>query len=118
MIPRGYVLVLKDNDGVRVADGSLQQTLGILRAPGSDNLQTRDTAVPSGVVLGVLGGNTSGETVRSTEGDVAGLDTTRHVVGLGGRVDDLIDSLHGEVEGHELALEIGQQVLVYCVFSL
>ena len=26
----------------------------------------------------------------------------RHVEGLGRRVDDLVDRLHGEVEGHEL----------------
>jgi hypothetical protein len=26
-------------------------------------------------------------------------------VGLGGGVDNLIDGLHGEIEGHELALE-------------
>lgn len=51
----------------------------------------------------MLGSDTSGETVGTTEGDVAGLDTTRHVVGLSGRVDDLVNGLHGEVEGHELA---------------
>jgi hypothetical protein len=51
----------------------------------------------------VLGSNTGGETVGTAEGDVAGLDTTGHVVSLGGRVDDLVNGLHGEVEGHELA---------------
>jgi len=54
----------------------------------------------------VLSGDTGGETVGTTESDVAGLDTTRHVVSLCGRVDDLIDGLHGEVEGHEFALEV------------
>lgn len=52
----------------------------------------------------MLGGDTGGETVGATEGDVAGLDTAGHVVRLRGGVDDLIDGLHGEVEGHELAL--------------
>src|SRR3546814_11547322 len=28
--------------------------------------------------------------------------TAGHVMGLGGGVDDLVDRLHGEVEGHEL----------------
>jgi len=51
----------------------------------------------------VLGSNTSGETVGTTESDVARLDTTGHVVSLSGRVDDLVNGLHGEVEGHELA---------------
>ncbi|KAH3688590.1 hypothetical protein WICPIJ_000434 [Wickerhamomyces pijperi] len=44
----------------------------------------------------------SEDTVWTSEGDVTWLDTTRHVVGLSGRVDDVIDGLHGEVEGHEL----------------
>jgi len=52
----------------------------------------------------VLSSDTRSETVGSTEGDVARLDTTGHVMGLCGRVDDLVDGLHGEVEGHELAL--------------
>lgn len=51
----------------------------------------------------MLGTDTSGETVGATESDVARLDTTGHVMGLGGRVDDLVNGLHGEVEGHELA---------------
>jgi hypothetical protein len=36
------------------------------------------------------------------------LDTARHVVGLCGRVDNLVDCLHSEVESHELALFQGQ----------
>ena len=96
-------LVLEDTDGVGVADGSLEQTLGVLGRVGRNDLKTGDGTVPRGVVLGVLGSNTSGETVGTTEGDVAGLDTTGHVVSLGGGVDDLVNGLHGEVEGHELA---------------
>jgi hypothetical protein len=99
------LLVLKDNNRVGVADSGLQETLGILGAPGGDNLQTGDAAVPGRVILGVLSGDTGGETVGTTESDVARLDTTGHVVGLGGGVDNLIDGLHGEIEGHELALE-------------
>ena len=52
----------------------------------------------------MLSTDTRGETVGTAEGDVAGLDTTGHVVCLRGRVDDLVNGLHGEVEGHELAL--------------
>ena len=96
-------LVLEDTDGVGVADGSLEQTLGVLGRVGRNDLKTGDGTVPRGVVLGVLGSNTGGETVGTTEGDVAGLDTTGHVVSLGGGVDDLVNGLHGEVEGHELA---------------
>ena len=96
-------LVLKDTDGVGVADGSLQQTLGVLGRVRRNDLKTGDGTVPGGVVLGVLGSDTSGETVGTTESDVARLDTTGHVVSLSGRVDDLVNGLHGEVEGHELA---------------
>ena len=100
----GCLLVLQDNDRVGVADSSLQQTLGVLGAVWGDDLETGDAAVPGRVVLGMLGSDTGGETVGATEGDVAGLDTTGHVVCLCGRVDDLVNGLHGEVEGHELAL--------------
>ena len=52
----------------------------------------------------MLGSDAGGKPVGSAEGDVAGLDPTGHVVGLSGRVDDLVDGLHGEVECHEFAL--------------
>lgn len=107
-----HELVLKDHNGVRVADGSLQETLGILRRPRGDDLQTGDAAVPGAEVLRVLGGDTGGEAVGATEGDVAGLNAAGHVQGLGCGVDDLVDSLHGKVEGHELALDGGQN---YCL---
>jgi hypothetical protein len=96
-------LVLEDTDGVGVADGGLEQTLGVLGRVGRNDLETGDRTVPRRVVLGVLGSDTSGETVGTTESDVARLDTAGHVVGLGSRVDDLVNGLHGEVEGHELA---------------
>lgn len=100
------LLVLEDDDRVGVPDSSLQQTLGILCTVWGNDLQTRDASVPRSVILGVLSSDTSGETVWSSEGDVAGLDTTRHVVCFCGGVDDLIDSLHGKVERHELALQL------------
>ncbi|KAI6756497.1 hypothetical protein HG531_014112 [Fusarium graminearum] len=99
-----HQLVLENNDRVRVTDGGLQETLGILGAPGRNDLETGNAAVPGGVVLGVLSSNTSSKTVGTTECDVTGLDATRHVEGLGSRVDNLIDSLHGKVEGHKLTL--------------
>lgn len=51
----------------------------------------------------MLSCNTGSETVGTSESDVTWLDTTGHVVGLCGGVDDLVNGLHGEVEGHELA---------------
>lgn len=101
---RGALLVLQDHDRVGVANGGLQQTLCILGAVRGDDLQSGDASVPGSVVLGVLGGDTGGEAVGATEGDVAGLDTAGHVVRLCAGVNDLVNGLHGEVEGHELAL--------------
>lgn len=85
---------------VRVPDSALQQTLAVGSAPGGDDLQTGNTSVPRTVVLRVLGGDTGSGTVGTTEDDGTGDVTTRHVVGLTTRVDDLIDRLHGKVPGH------------------
>jgi hypothetical protein len=98
------LLVLENHDRVRVTDGSLQQTLGILGAVWRNDLESRNASVPRGVILRMLSSDTGSETVGTTEGNVAGLDTTGHVVGLCGGVDNLVNGLHGEVEGHELAL--------------
>lgn len=96
-------LVLEHTDWVRVTNGSFKQTLRVLGRVRCHNLQTGDRAVPCAVVLRVLGADTSGEAIGTAESDVTRLDTTGHVVGLCGGVNDLVDGLHGEVEGHELA---------------
>jgi len=98
------LLVLENHDRVGVADSSLQKTLGILGAVWGNDLKSRNASVPGSVILRMLSSDTGRETVGTTEGDVAGLDTTGHVVGLCGGVDNLVNGLHGEVEGHELAL--------------
>lgn len=48
----------------------------------------------------MLGSDTGSGTVGTTEDDGTGDVTTRHVVGLTARVDDLVDRLHGKVPGH------------------
>lgn len=97
-------LVLQDDDGIGVADGGLEQALGVLGAPGGHDLEAGYAAIPGRVVLGVLRRDARGEAVWTSEGDVARLDAAGHVVRLAGRVDDLVDCLHGKVEGHEFAL--------------
>lgn len=52
----------------------------------------------------MLSSNASGESIRSSKCDVAGLYTSRHIVCFGCRVDDLVYCLHSEIERHELAL--------------
>lgn len=51
----------------------------------------------------MLSSNTEGGSVRSSENHWAFASTSGHVKSLGSTVDDLIDGLHGEVEGHEFA---------------
>ena len=81
----------------------LEKTLAVLRAPGGNNLKTGDRAVPSGIILRVLSGDTSSGAVRTTEDDWTWNVSTRHIICLSGRVDDLVDGLHCEVESHKLA---------------
>ena len=52
----------------------------------------------------MLCGNAGGKAIGSSECDIAGLDPSGHVVGFGGGIDDLINGLHSEVEGHEFTL--------------
>lgn len=47
-------LVLQDHHRVGVADGRLDEALGVLAGPGRDDLQGRDGGVPRGEALGVL----------------------------------------------------------------
>ena len=95
-------LVLEEDDRVRIADRGLEQALGVGGRVGLDDLQARDVAVPGGIVLAVLGGDARRGAVRAAEDDRRAHLAAGHVERLGGRVDDLVDRLHGEVEGHEL----------------
>lgn len=88
-----HQLVLQYHNGVRIPDCCLQQSLGVLRVPGGHNLQTGDGPVPCCVALGVLGGDTGGGAVGTTENDGAFDGAAGHVFGFSGRVDDLVDCL-------------------------
>ena len=50
----------------------------------------------------MLGSDAGCRTVRTAEHHLAGHLAAGHVQRLGGGIDDLVDRLHGEVEGHEL----------------
>lgn len=97
-----HELILQDNHGVGITDGGLEETLAVLGAPGGDDLEPGDRAVPSGVALTVLGTHTGSGTIGPTEDNGAIHDATGHVPGLGGTVDNVVDGLHGKVKGHEL----------------
>lgn len=57
---------------------------------------------PRSKALRVLCSDSSRRPVGPPEDDGHRLQARWHVVGLGCGVDDLVDGLHGEVEGHEL----------------
>ena len=58
-------------------------------------------AVPGRIVLAVLRADARGNAVGAAEDDRRVHLAARHVELLGGRVDDLVDRLHGEIPGHE-----------------
>lgn len=72
------------------------------RRIGHNDLQARNVAVPGGIALGVLRGDAGCSTARTAEDDRRAHLAAGHIERLGGRVDDLVDRLHGEVERHEL----------------
>ena len=58
--------------------------------------------VPGSIILAVLGGHARRGAIGSAEHDRAAHLPARHVIGLSRRIDDVINGLHREVEGHEL----------------
>ena len=95
-------LVFEEDDGVGIADRGLQQALVIGGRKRRDHLQARNLRVPGRVILAVLGSDAGGGAIRPAEHDRAAHLAAGHVQRLGRGVDDLVDRLHGEVEGHEL----------------
>ncbi len=95
-------LVFEEHDRIGIADRGLEQALGIGRRVGRDHLEARAVAVPGAVFLAVLGADPGGGAIRPAEHDRAAELAAGHVEGLGRRVDDVVDRLHGEVPGHEL----------------
>ena len=93
---------------------NLQQSLAVLGTPRTDDLKAGDLTVPRCVVLRVLSCDTGSSTVRATEDDGYGDIAARHVICLAGRVDNLVDGLHSEVEGHELATKDRVSSCVFC----
>ena len=95
-------LVLQKDHRVGVADGGLQQPLGVARRIGRDNPPAGHVGEPARVALGMLRGDPCGGAVGAAEHHRHRHQAARHVERLGGRVDEMIHRLHGEVEGHEL----------------
>ena len=94
--------VFQEDHRIGIADRGLEQALGVGGIRGRDHPQTGNVREPRRIILAVLGGDARGGTVRSAEHDRAAHLAARHIERLGRRIDDLVDRLHGEVEGHEL----------------
>ena len=94
--------VLQEHHRAWIADRRLEQALGVGGGVRRDHLEPGHMGVPGRVVLAVLRGDAGGSAVRPAEHDRAMHLAARHIERLGGRVDDVVDRLHGEVPGHEL----------------
>ena len=93
--------VFEEDHRIGIADRGLQQALVVGGRKRRDHLQAGDLRIPGRVILAVLGGDAGGGAVRPAEHDRAAHLAAGHVQRLGRGVDDLVDRLHGEVEGHE-----------------
>ena len=82
---------------------SLHDALPIFaRRIGRDHLEAGAMGIPACIALGMLGGDPGGRSIGAAKDDGAAHLTARHVMGFRRRVDDLVDRLHCEIEGHEL----------------
>ena len=97
-----HLLGFHDEDRILVADGALEQALGIVRRERGHDLQARHAGVEALVSLAVCGGELTRLAVRSAEHDGATELATAHLQHLAGVVDDLVAGEDGEVPGHEL----------------
>jgi hypothetical protein len=95
-------LALDEDHRVVVADGALEQALGVGRRAGRHHLEPRDVGVPRLERLRVLRASCSAAPPGPAEHHRHRELAARHVEHLGGRVDDLVHRQQREVPGHEL----------------
>ena len=88
----------------------LSRPFGVGRGVGHHHLEAGNLRIPSGVILAVLSADARRRAIGPAEHDGAAHLAAGHVKRLGGRIDDVVDGLHGEVEGHEFndRLETGK----------
>ncbi|VEU45051.1 unnamed protein product [Pseudo-nitzschia multistriata] len=96
-----HQFVFQNHDWVGIPNGGLDQSLGVLTGIGRDNLKTGDGSEPSGKTLRVLGGGTGTVSVGTTEDNGNGQVSPTHIILFGRTVDNVVDSLHTEIDGHE-----------------
>ncbi len=94
--------VLHNEDGVVIADGGLQQALGVGRVRRGDDLQSGRAREPRFEALRVLGGELVAGAVGRADDQWAPHLAAEHRADLGRVVDDLVHGDEQEVEGHDL----------------
>ncbi len=97
-----HLLALHKNDRVVVSNGALEQPLGIPGRAGADDDEARRVAIPAFKALAVLGTQLTCAAAGATEHHGNVELPARHVVHLGGAVDDGVNRDEREVERHEL----------------
>ena len=94
--------VLDHEHGVVVADGGLQQTLGVGRRGRGHDLQAGRAGEPAVERLRVLGGELIARPVRRADHQRAAHLAAEHRAHLGGVVDHLVHRNQQEVDRHDL----------------
>ena len=94
--------VLHDEDGVVIADGRLQQPLGVGRVRGRDDLQSGGGGEPALEALRMLRGELVAGAVGRADDQWAAHLAAEHGSDLGCVIDDLVHRDEQEVEGHDL----------------
>ena len=94
--------MFQEDHRVGVADRRFQQSLGVESGIGGKHQQAGDMGKPTGVTLGMLGGDSGGGAIGAPENNRAAHLPARHIMSFCRRVDQMIHCLHGEIKGHEL----------------
>ena len=95
-------LVLDEDDGVLVADGGLEQAVGVGGGGGHGYEQPGDVQEERLEAVGVGGPELVAGALGHAHDERHADLPAEHVVDVGGVVDDLVEGEEGEVDGHEL----------------
>jgi pyruvate dehydrogenase E1 component alpha subunit len=94
--------VLEEYHGIGVANGRLEQALCIRGVVRGNHLQPRAVRIPAGIALAMLRSHAACGTIGATKYDGGFHLATAHIQRFGGRVQNLVNRLHGKVPRHEL----------------
>ena len=97
-----HLLGFHDEDRILIADGTLEQALGVVRRERGHHLQARHAGVEALVGLAVRGSQLARLAIGAAEHDGAAELATAHLQHFAGVVDDLVAGEHREIPRHEL----------------